>query len=85
VSGDWRLYFGEVFFKVFHEYLVQTPAQLHGFLADDFEAPIQRFQIFFRDESARFESLLHVWILGYLAELLIQLGGPLGVIPSVAK
>jgi hypothetical protein len=85
VSRRWRLNFGKLLSEVFNEDVVQAPAELLWFFADDFEAPVQCFQILFCDESPRLQSLLHVWILGGLGDLLKHLGAPLGIVSSVAK
>ena len=65
-----RLYFGEFLLEVLNEDVVQTPGKLLGFFANDFEALVQCFKILLRDKSPRFQSFLHVWILGCLAEFL---------------
>src|ERR1700756_6073159 len=82
---DRVLYLRHFFGEVLNKYLLEPAGELHWLLADQFEAPIDRAQVLFRDPGPRFQCFFNVWILGCLADLLIELGRPLRALPCVTK
>src|SRR6516225_10803165 len=81
----WRLDFREFSFEIINEHFVQASSQLDRFLVNHFKTLIESFKILVRNKSPCLQSLLHVGILSFLADLSIEIGCPLGVVPSIAK
>jgi hypothetical protein len=64
---------------------LEAAAELHWLLADQLEAPIDRAHILIRNPDPRFQCFLYVWILGLLANLLVDLGRSFRVLSSLTK
>src|SRR5215467_6670143 len=81
----WRLNFRKFSLEIIDEHFLQASGQLDRFLSNHFKALIETFKILVCDKGPRLQSLLYVGILSFLADLSIEIGCPLGVLPSIAK
>ena len=76
---------GELAPEVLDEDLLQASSERNGFLADEFEAPVQRTEDLLLEKGTRLQSFLDVWVLRDFAQFLIDLCRFLSALPDVAQ